>query len=212
MLESNVSGISMDYRIKNGDGEYIFEMIPDTKPLKGNTSYVISGGAENFSIVDAKKGIVQYDVIWGSSQGVIPNLEDAVVEVESVNLFFEDEGLKKIDGEWVLAVANAEAVPAVAYVMKEDASSAIQVTAARANPTSFHVTFSVAEVFEDEGPFMEMRVVDGEGNEFASDGFYMNTTRSETIISTNFPLTTYDEVDELKLIVGDIGEVMLIKN
>lgn len=210
ILERDISEINMDYRIKNGNGEYIFEFIPDTKPLKGHTSY-LSGGADSYSIVDAKKGIVQYDVIMSSNAGSIPNMEDAVVEVESINVFYAEEGLKKIDGEWALAVANAVVAPPVEYAMKEDPSSMIQVSSAKANPTSFHVTFTVDEVFEDESPFMEMKMMDGEGIEYGGDGFRMTTTETQTIISTNFPISSYDHFDQLKIVIEEVGEVVLLQ-
>ena len=37
---NKVREVSMDYRLKNGDGEYIDEFIPDTKPLKSDNKYI----------------------------------------------------------------------------------------------------------------------------------------------------------------------------
>lgn len=82
----NMEDISIDYRIKNGNGEYIVEFIPDTKSLQGENRY-ISSLDSHLSNVDEGTGRAQLDVLMESHQGNLPTLEDAVVEVESVNVF-----------------------------------------------------------------------------------------------------------------------------
>lgn len=215
MLENDVTEVSMDYRLKNGDGEYIIEFIPDTKPLKGNGQSVSSGVEQN-STLDVKTGKVQYELIVDSNKGELPNLKDAVVEIESINVFRGSEyaDLQKIDGKWDLAVANpdeSKPISIIEYVM-DDPSSIIQVTSAKANPTSFNLTFSVDQVFEDESPFVHaMKMIDEKGNEYEVGGFNIETRDNQTHISTNFPITSYDHFDKLKFIIEDIGEVELLK-
>ncbi|MBS4179425.1 DUF4179 domain-containing protein [Lederbergia citrea] len=213
ILKNDVREISMDYRLKNGDGEYIVEFIPDTKSKKGNSGYISSLEDQN-PILDVKTGKVQYDVIIDSNKGVIPSLNDAVIEVESVNVFYVTEGLKKIDGKWDLPVANKEKGKSIAITefTMHDQSSNIHVSSAKANPTSLNLTFSVNKVFENESPFVEkMKIIDKEGNEYHPDGFSIETKNNKTIISTNFPITSYNNSKKLKLIVEDIGEVELLK-
>ncbi|MEI3614260.1 DUF4179 domain-containing protein [Pseudogracilibacillus sp. SO30301A] len=209
----SMEDMSIDYRIKNGDGEYIVEFIPDTKPLKGEERY-ISGLDYQLSNVDESTGRAQLDVLMESHQGNIPTLEDAVVEVESVNVFYDIDKLEKIDGDWKLSVTNPEKQNVdtlVQYVM-QDASSTIQVSEANANPTSLHISFKVDGTYEDESTFVDqMKVIDEDGKEYFSNGFSRVLKNNETIISTNFPFTSYNTSNYLKLMIDGIGEVDLIK-
>lgn len=86
-IMNNVEEISMNYRLKNGDGEYIEEFIPDTKTLEGENRYM--SGIEHYThILDIKTGKVQFDVLIESHKGTFPVLKDAVIEVESVNILY----------------------------------------------------------------------------------------------------------------------------
>lgn len=209
----NVKEVSMDYRLKNGDGEYIDEVIPDTKPLKGDNKYMMSGGDYKNPVIDIKTGEVQYDVLSDSNQGVIPPLKDAVIEIESVNIFYNTGGLKEIGGNWELPVANKDIEKldlTVQYVMKEQASI-IQVSKAKANPTSLNLSFSLDGTYEDENTFVDMKIVDEDGNEYGVTGFSKHIKNNKTMISTNFPITSYSDANKLKLIIKEIGEVELFK-
>ena len=209
---NNAREVSMDYRLKNGDGEYIEEFIPDTKPLKGDNRY-ISGYEQQNPILDVKTGRIQYDGVFDSNEGVIPPLKDAVIEVESVNVFYSTGELKKIDGNWELSVANKDKDKSdliIQYAM-QDQASIIQVSKANANPTSLNLTFSLDGIYENENTFVDMKIVDEDGNEYGVTGFRMSTKNNETIISTNFPITSYNNSKKLKLIVEGIGEVELLK-
>ena len=209
---NNVREVSMDYRLKNGDGEYIYEFIPDTKPLKGDNRY-ISGSEHQNPILDINTGDIQYDVITDSNEGVIPSLRDAVIEVESVNVFYNTGEIKKIDGNWKLSVAstNKEKLNEIIEYAMQDQSSVIQVSKANANPTSLNLTFSLDGTYEDENTFADMKIVDDDGNEYGVTGFRKSTENNKTIISTNFQTTSYNNSKKLKLIIEGIGEVELLK-
>ncbi|MBB4827142.1 hypothetical protein HNO89_004436 [Sporosarcina luteola] len=213
ILQNDVSLVTMDYRVKNGDGEYIAEVIPDTKPLKGNVFYT-SGLDDRNTMLNKKDGTVKYHVVIDSNQAAFPDLQDAVVEVESINIFteFSEAGLRKIDGKWDLPIPSQAAdVKTIDYV-QEDAESNLQVLSAQANLSSLNVTFTTDQVFEDETPFVwSMKVVDENGNGYYPGGFSMESKNGQTIISTNFPVTAYDNYDQVTLVVEGIGEVELTK-
>ncbi|WP_338780243.1 DUF4179 domain-containing protein [Metabacillus sp. FJAT-52054] len=210
----NVKAVSMDYRLKNGDGEYIDENIPDTKPLKGNNQYLSSSEHQN-SLQDVKSGNIQYEVLATSNDGMLPDLKGAVVEVESVNVFYDKEKLKKINGSWDLQVTEKNKETSgktVQYVMK-DAVSNILVSKAEANPTSLNLIFSLNKVYEDENVIADhIKVIDEDGDEFASDGsFSMDRKKNKTIIYANLPFTSYNDSSKLTLVIEGIGEVELVK-
>lgn len=225
VLENGVTQVTMDYRLKNGDGEYIEEFIPDTKPLKGKGGY-ISGLTHNNPILDAKTGIVQYDVVLDSSKGIIPDLKAAVVEIESINIYPDydyrelqeelgeefDVSVTIIDGQWDLALVNQDESKLTSifeYVMK-NSSSDIEVISATASPTSLNITLIVdEEAFGSEGQFMKL--IDEKGAEYGIDGFHMETEKNKTTVDVNFSISSHHNADKLTLIIDNIGEVKLIK-
>lgn len=208
-----IDSVSLDYRIKNGNGEYIEEHIVDTKPLKGKNKY-ISSIKENNSGVDFVNNEVQYDVILESNKGEIPNLENAVIEVETVKLFKNDKVINGIDGIWSLEFNKGKAISAnpVEYKAKKNGSK-IEIISAKSSPTSFNINLSVDGKYEDENTFcMEnMKLIDQNGEEYICDGYSSEIKNNKTIISTNFPLSNFNNVDKLKLIIASIGEVELEK-
>ena len=210
---NGIDKVSLDYRIKNGNGEYIEESIPDTKPLKGKSQY-ISNGSEKNSELDLKNNEVQYDVILESNEGSIPRLENAVVEVETVKFFKNDKKFKGIDGIWNLELngGKSNAVNSVEYKV-ENNTSKIEIISAKSSPTSFNVTFAVDGEYKDENRFSSknMKLTNENGKEYQSSGYSMESKDNKTIIATNFPLSSYDNIDKLKLIIASIGEVELIK-
>ncbi|MEH7239081.1 DUF4179 domain-containing protein [Bacillus sp. JJ1562] len=209
---NKVSEVSMDYRLKNGDGEYIDEFIPDTKPLKSDNRYASISEHQN-PVLDVKTGRIQFDVLSDSNEGLIPPLKDAVIEVESVNIFYNTGELKKIDGNWKLSVTNnnKEKINSIIEYAMQDQSSVIQVSKAHASPTSLNLSFSVDGIYENENTFANMKIVDEDGNEYGVTGFRKSTENNKTIISTNFPITSYNSSSKLKLIIEGIGEVELFK-
>ncbi|HDX9576830.1 TPA: DUF4179 domain-containing protein [Bacillus pseudomycoides] len=212
ILKKPVREVSFDYRLKNSDGEYIMESIPDTKPLKGKKMYMSKAEDKNPSI-DGKNGKVQYDVVFESNKGAIPKLKDAVLEIESVNVFYENDELKKIDGIWNLPIGNKmkeEETTTVDYKQAETTSN-IQIVAAKANSTSLNLTFSVNEVIEDENTFMDMKIIDETGREYKSKGYSMNVENGKTTVHVNFPITSYDKANTLKIQMKKFGEVELVR-
>ena len=213
-LLHNVEEVSLDYRLKNGDGEYIGEFIPDTKPLKSDNRFITSYEHQN-PLLDVKTGRIQYEVLLNSNEGIIPNLKDAVIEVESVNLFDGTNTLiKKMDGEWDLSVANKNMKKSdlTAEYTMQDSASIIQVSEATANPTSLNLTFSLDARYDNENTFAHrMKIIDEDGNEYLAEDFGMSTKNKATIISTNFPITSSNKSKKLTLIVEGIGEVKLLK-
>ncbi|WP_456272509.1 DUF4179 domain-containing protein [Bacillus sp. AK031] len=206
----NAEEVTMDYRVKNGDGEYIEEFIPDTKALKGDSNYTSVLDHQN-PIMDVKTGRVRYDVLSVSYEGVIPLLKDAVIEVESINVFYSTGKIQKVDGIWNLSVNNKEKSDVIEKYVMLDEASIIQVSEASASPTSLNLTFSLDGIYENENTFADMKIIDEEGYEYEATGFSKRTKDSETIISTNFSITSYNPSQKLKFVINEVGEVDLLK-
>lgn len=222
----DVREVTMDYRLKNGDGEYIAEFIPDTKPLKGENAYA-TGITYNNPILDVENGVVQFDVVLDANKGNLPNIKDAVIEIEAINIFYEydylalqeefggpefDLPMLEIEGDWVLSLVNQDEnkpVPTHQYVVKE-ANPNIEFISATASPTSLNVKFIVdTDITKNE--VRTMKIIDEAGAEYESTGRHLDTKSDKTTIELNFPISSYNDAATLKLHIEDLGEVNLIK-
>ncbi|PEA56868.1 hypothetical protein CON64_00660 [Bacillus pseudomycoides] len=212
IFKKQVKEVSFDYRLKNGDGEYIMENIPDTKPLKGKNMY-LSNAEDKNPFIDGKNGKVQYDVVFESNRGSIPKLIDAVLEIESIKVFYENDERKEINGTWNLSISDKtkEGTTSTIDYRSVETTSNIHIVSAKANPTSLNLTFSVNEVVEDENTFIDMKMIDEAGKEYKSKGYSMNVEGNKTIISANFPITSYDEIENITLKTRNFGEIKLKK-
>ena len=80
---------------------------------------------------------------------------------------------------------------------------------------SINLTFTVDGEYRsiDEEKFIgkNMKLIDENGKEYESSGYTSDVKDNKTIIVTNFSLSSYDNVDKLKLVIVSIGEVELIK-
>lgn len=214
ILKDKVDRISLDYRIKNGNGEYIEEAIPDTKTLKGNNKYISSISSKN-SEPDTKTNEVQYDIVLESNTGSIPKLQNAVVEVEAVKVFYKgNEKFKNIDGIWNLKLGEIKSNTADYVQYKaETNSSKIQIVSSKAEPTSFNISFSVGGKCDDMETFMgeNMKLIDEKGKEYIATGFTIDSQNNRTVVSANFPLSSYDNIGKFKLVIKAVGEVQFTK-
>lgn len=209
LLTDSLNEISMDYRLKNGDGEYISEFIPDTKELKGEAGYV-AGHKEDFLIVDRKEGIVQYDVVVESSKGNLPVLKDAVIEIESIKLFNEVRELQEIEGIWHLPFVNNNDVISTFDYVADDSQTGIEVVSAIASPTSLNMELIVErQELHSEGLFM--KVIDELGVEYESEGYHVQEVGDQFNVNVNFPMSAYHNATNLRLVIENVGEVKLHK-
>lgn len=103
ILEGDIENIELNYRIKNGNGEYIDEHVSDEEPLKGNND-IISSISQKSPIIDVENGEVECNMVLESTKGEIPKLENADIEIESINIFYKQrsEEAKIIYGTWNL--------------------------------------------------------------------------------------------------------------
>lgn len=209
ILVEDTTRVSIDYRLKNGDGEYIVESIPDTKTSKRDKIY--TSGAETHFNIDTKNGVVLYDEVIDSSKGILPTLQDAVIEIESINFFSEaTEKLQKVEGEWHLPLKNQNSHDVLFdYVAKKNHPT-IELISAVASPTSLNMQLIVeSEPFGPEGQFMW--IVDEAGLEYETNGYHLNENDGKTTVDVNFPISAYENAKKLRLVIENMGELELRK-
>ncbi|MFT5871940.1 MAG: hypothetical protein ACI8WT_000864 [Clostridium sp.] len=220
LLKGDIEKIGLFYSIKNGDGEYITEFTSGEKPLKGKQN-VIGSFSEKNPIMDLKNGEVQYDVVLESNKGNIPKLKDAVIEVESVNFFYKEsyedffiennDNFKAIDGTWNLAISNKQEQIKYVEYMAPSNKSKIEILSAKASPTSFNIKFAIDTIFKNSKLFFieNIKLVNEKGEEYESQGWDLEEKDGKTIISTNIPVSSYENVNKYKLIFSNIYEAIL---
>jgi len=217
LLKGDIDRIGLFYSVKNGNGEYISENTSGEKPIKGKGE-IVELTFEKNPIMDFKNGEVQYDVVLESSKGNIPKLENANIQVESVNIFYKEtyedfykevnDKLKAIDGTWNIAINNKqEKVNNVEYVAPNNKSK-IEILSAKASPTSFNLKFAINTIFKNKKLFFieSIKLVDEKGMEYEFNGWDLEEKEGKTIISTNLPVSSYENLNKYKLIFSNIEE------
>ncbi|OEF98159.1 DUF4179 domain-containing protein [Desulfuribacillus alkaliarsenatis] len=206
--------VNLDFRIRNGDGEYLAEMIPDTKPLKGELPHVINSGSIIESI-NPEQGKVNIYIILESLMGEIPPLNNAEIDIETVKLFNDRGELRSIDGSWLFAIEGIEGnkdiedqryMEALSYeYIEKNSSSDIELLSATATPSSFNIRFALDTILGDYDMF-EMKLTNDKGETIEGrQGFFIEEKDGRTIISTNFVVSSYENANAYTLQIMNIG-------
>ncbi|MCM2676265.1 DUF4179 domain-containing protein [Alkalicoccobacillus plakortidis] len=211
----DIERVEFDYRLKNGDGTYLKESIPDTKTRKGNGTSYFSGGAEE-AVLHNSDGLVQIEALYDNiGEETIPDIKNATLEVESIHLWSNGD-FESIDGEWIISMNDMEqrrnSEPAQYVAVDETAP--IKIKEATANPTSLYLEFEVeGDYREQEHVFSEMVIVDSAGDQYGIDLFrwYFGDQYQTTTISTTFQISSYDNLNSFTFEIEGIGEVELKK-
>ncbi|UNC91226.1 DUF4179 domain-containing protein [Candidatus Contubernalis alkaliaceticus] len=205
-LLKGIDDVVLDFRVKNVDGIYIVENIPDTKPLKADNLPHIINAFSVHSYIDDTKPEVQFYFVIESIKGQIPKIENAVVEVETIRLFSSNNLLKEIDGQWDLALNEDGYLEReiVKYTAQKQ-SSDIEILSAVSTPTSFNVSFVLNTVIEGSGGLFQMKLISENGEEFEGQGFVMEENEGKTIITTNFRASAFHNSSKYTLRVFLIG-------
>ena len=173
--------------------------------------------ALNYLNKNHKEAIVLYYIAGFSIKEMSVFLKEPEGTIKSrlsrAKAIYENDEHKTIEGRWSLPISDQvkeETTSTIEYKQIE-ATSNMKIVSAKVNPTSFNLTFSVNEVVKDENTFIDMKMIDEAGKEYKSKGYSMNDENGKTTVHVNFPITSYDKVNTLKLTVRKFGEVELVK-
>lgn len=211
---NEVDSVSMDYRLKNGDGTYLIEMIPDTKPLKGDGNIYFSAGDEQ-AFMNVNEGVVAFESLHeNTNKEKLPEIHDAALEIERIKLWNDNE-FESVDGEWNISMNDMKKrndIKPIHYVAMEAAP--IKIIEATANPTSLNLEFEVeGDYRKREHDLTAMVIVDSEGNEYSTNLYNHSSgdNYKTTTVTTTFQISSYDNMSSLTFSIGEIGEVKLSK-
>ncbi|WDF05243.1 hypothetical protein [Shouchella hunanensis] len=192
----DVTDVSIDFRIKNGDDEYVVEQIPDTKPLRGTEASYVSSGYTSSKLL-TKYGLAEIEYLFENrTDRPFPQLENALLSVESINLFQGNE-VKKIDGEWLFNLENTERELLVAYRPVEKPAN-VEFVTTEVSATNLDLAFVFKpdvqqQLGENEWdvPEVHVRIPDGQT---ITDATYSITTEGNNVqYRGNFPLSSFAE-------------------
>ncbi len=205
-LLQGIDEVNLDFRVKNGDGTYITEIIPDTKPLKAGTLPHVINSFSMVKDIDYVKSEIQFYVVLESIKGRIPKLREAVVEVETIRFFTANNKLKEIDGQWNLALnEDGYLGEEIVKYRAQKQSPDLEVLSALSAPTCFHITFALNTKVEGSGGLFQMKLIAENGEEFGDQGFMMEEDKGKTIVTTNFQASAFRGPSEYTLRVFSIG-------
>lgn len=207
----NVVDVTLDYRLVNGDGTYLLEMIPDTKPLKGDGLHYFQVGSEQ-SKLNNSEGSVKMELLFSAIGDEEFSINDSVLNIETVKLWYDDGTFKSVDGEWNLSLSNMDQEhtgdPVQYKANGED--DAINIIKATAYPTSLFVQFEIDGDLSAE--FLQINILNEYDEIYEMGGYQVKLTDEKTtVISGNFPLSVFEDLEEMTLQIVGIGEVMLKK-
>lgn len=202
--------VNMDYRIKNGNGQYLVEFIPDTKAFKGDQQWHSQYINEMANVVkesDSVSGTEQYI----SYNDTVPLLKGAVLEIESVRLFYEGDQTKIIEGQWVIPLEDGDERGGNSLVVYEPQANNpdIIIHQAEVSATKMTISFSVIGKSGIELETQRFHVKDQSGKMFKNNSYQLVNEETQPVIVASFPLTNQEEEQILTLYLDDVGEVVL---
>ncbi|MCM3760852.1 DUF4179 domain-containing protein [Alkalihalobacillus oceani] len=209
----NIVEVTLDYRLVNGDGTYLLEMIPDTKPLKGDGLHSFQVGSEQ-SKLNTSDGRVEMELLFSAIGEEISSIHDSIFifKIETIKLWHEDGTFSSVDGEWNIPLSNmdeeytGDPVPYKA----SDEDHSIKIIKATAYPTSLFIQFEMEG--DHSAEFLQITILTEDDERYEIGGYRVEVTDEETtVISGNFPLSLFEDLDDLTLQIAGIGEVMLKK-
>lgn len=202
--------INFDYRIKNGDGDYLMEVIPDTKVLKGTNSLRLKQIVEEGGI-DESAGLYKGTIQLISNGQALPLLKSGFLEVETIRIFYRDGEIKELDGQWHLPLEDGDknsGESSVPYVVKSG-DSQIDILDAKLSGTMFTVRFSVKGKSEIDLESQRFHLTDENGQVYRNPSYNLNLKEGKPVIDASLPLTNKTQGELVTLVLEGVGEVVL---
>jgi hypothetical protein len=208
----DVVDVTVDYRLVNGDGTYLLEMIPDTKPLKGDGQFYFTGVQEQ-SNLNSTDGSVRMELLWNAiGEEELHSINDSVLKIETVKLWYDDRTFSSVDGQWNLPLSNMdqEYTGAPVQYKATDKENSINIIKATAHPTSLFVQFEIDGDLSKES--LQVNILNEYDETYEIGGYRVKVIDDQTtVISGNFPISVFEDLEEITLQVVGVGEVILKK-
>lgn len=207
----NINDMMLGLNIKDNNGQFLMENLEE-----GAYSQLTTGFESNIDISQKDKGEIKYYYVLHSTKGNLDDINKLSINVDSINLYKEKKSNLKeeIIGNWKFSVkldnkfTNKENVKFKA----ENKNDIIDVISSEMLSTGMNIKF-IAKTPVDESIINNVILTDENGNVYNSFNSanieQLNST--ETKISMIFDVTSFDDINKLKMSVKNInGEDIII--
>lgn len=222
-----VDFMNMSFRVKNGDGTYVFESLNDLSDYvnyptqlgfeKMDTSFEKSEESHTLKGNQTFIGATEYT--WGdegllnAKTGQFPQLKGAIIEIDELYVGRGDgKEAKTIKGPWHIPVESVQKEDEVIQMMGTNETGDIRLNESFLTSTYLYVSFDVPSLMNEELELIHFYVLDNKGRTYRTDSFHLDNQT----IRGYLPITTNGhDVSDLKLVVTQgkdeavIGEVRL---
>lgn len=199
----DVNDIKLGLNVKDNNDRVIFENLQE-----GIYTPIQVGQEWSTDISNKDNGELKYYLIMYSTEGELYNINNLSIKIDSIKLYEEDVRYNNdIEGEWNFSldlndkVTSGEQVKYNTIINNE----IVNIISAEVNPTGMLLNFVINSKV-DENIVSKVVITDENGNKFERfNSARMNTTSNGGVeVSMMFDVTTFDNLDKLKLIVKDI--------
>lgn len=200
ILINKCNGILNKNKIKNGDGQYVFDS-------DGKNTYMTNDSVSQ-PVLDSNNEI-QYDMLLESLKGNIPELKDAVVEVAGIAYADTNYEMKTIEGAWDLALDNDSRQKDVEVeYAAQNSTQNMEIISAKMSPTAFNIRFVLNMTYDVKHmPILNgLKLIEADGKGYIAKGYTWDDKDGKVEVSASFPVSSYTDASKYTLHISDIGE------
>lgn len=207
----DVSGMQLGLNVKGNKDKIIFEHLEE-----GIRSPYFVGSESNIDTSNIDNGEIKYYLKMYSTDGELKDINSLSIKIDEIKLYEEDiRNNQKIKGEWNLALNLDEKFinrESIKYTPINN-NDIVNIISVEVYPTGMLLKFNINSRV-DENIINKISIIDENGNEFDKfSSAKMNTISNGGVeISMMFDLTTFDNVDEFKMVVKDIDDKDVVIN
>ena len=200
----NVNDVQLGLNIKDNNDRVLLEHIQE-----GMHTTMQVGQSWNTDISNKNTGEIKYYLTMYSTKGDLENISNLSINIDEIKLYDEDVRYHSdIDGEWNLSLDldnKIKELENIKYVL-EESNDIVSLNSIEVMPTGSIINMNINKRV-DENIVNNIILTDESGEKtynFTSGN--MEDTEGGVTISFMYDLTTFDNIDNLKIIIKDIDE------
>lgn len=206
----NISDIQLGLNIKDNNDRIIFEHLQE-----GISSPYSIGIRSNIDKSNIDNGEIKYYLTMYSTNGTLDNINNLSINIDKIKLYEEDvRYYTDIEGEWNLLLdlySKIEETETIKYVL-ENSSDIVSLNSIEVMPTGSIINMSINKKV-DENIINRIVLTDESGeNIYNVTSGNMEDTESGVNISFMYDLTTFDNLDRMKIIIKNIDDEDIVLN
>ncbi|MEG2892429.1 MAG: hypothetical protein RR840_03600 [Clostridium sp.] len=213
----DVNDIHIKYKVLDSKGKVVAgNLVDDNDGIKeslASIDYIVLGGECKITSKNEDSGVIKGTMLIDSNFGDLPKLTNHKIQIEKIYLIDnKNDKVKQIEGKWVLPLDLKESNTHINYKVVE-ATKGIKVKSITSTELATNIIFQLDREVEDESDLFgdNLYIIDSKGKRYDHNGCYLNRENGKSELAINFNLSSYDNVEEFKLITKKYGEVKFKK-